>query len=120
VPLPNGTKGLVEREKVVTYLLNPAHPEGAGKARFFFSLGFRPEWPQVLADALRRIARTGSVARFVETVHGAKYIVDGELTGPDGRAAQVRTIRITEPGKESPRLITAYPGKEWDYDNRRA
>jgi hypothetical protein len=31
----SSTSGLVERDKVVTYLLNPQHPEGAGKARFF-------------------------------------------------------------------------------------
>jgi len=38
--LPNAERGVVEREKIVDYLLNPTHPDNGGKAEFFFSLGF--------------------------------------------------------------------------------
>jgi hypothetical protein len=110
--LPNGTRGLVERDKVVKYLMNLRHPEGAGKARFFLRLGFKPdEWP-VLAEALPLVAREGIVSLVVESVHGNKYIVDGTLRGPYGRVAPVRTVWIREPGNERPRLVTAYPREE--------
>ena len=51
--LPNADKAVVEREKIVDYLLNPGHRYGASKARFFAQFGFRPESWEVLAAALR-------------------------------------------------------------------
>ncbi|MFW6193616.1 MAG: DUF6883 domain-containing protein [Gemmatimonadota bacterium] len=44
------------------------------------------------------------------TRHGMKYVVDGELTTPDGRTARIRTVWIAQPGNPRPRLVTAYPG----------
>jgi hypothetical protein len=35
--LPNASSVEVSREKIVGYLLNPGHPDGAGKAAFFFA-----------------------------------------------------------------------------------
>ena len=110
--LPNGAMGLVERDKVVKYLLNSGHPEGAGKARFFFAVKFRLEEWQVLAEALHRVAEEGVVTRVVESVHGNKYIVDGAVHAPNGEIVPVRTVWIREPGQKRPRLVTAYPREE--------
>jgi hypothetical protein len=110
--LPNALRGVVERDKVVKYLMNLRHPDGAGKARFFPALGFRPEKWQVPADALLRVATEGRIAQVVESPHGTKYIIDGTLHAPGGQTARVRTVWIREPGKERPRLITAYPREE--------
>ena len=41
--LPKADRAFVEREKVVEYLLNPAHRYGSSKARFFGGFGFRAE-----------------------------------------------------------------------------
>ena len=41
--LPNAHLAVVERAKIVEYLLNPAHPDNGGKAPFFMALGFRPD-----------------------------------------------------------------------------
>ena len=41
--LPNADKAIVEREKMVDYLLNAAHRHGASKALFFARFGFRME-----------------------------------------------------------------------------
>lgn len=110
--LPNGIRAFVERDKVLKYLMNLRHPEGAGKARFFLSLGLRrEEWP-VLAEELLRVAAEGSVAQVVESAHGSKYIVDGVLHAPKGQTALVRTVWIRERGHERPRLITAYPRED--------
>jgi hypothetical protein len=110
--LPNAEKGLVERDKVVKYLMNPRHPEGAAKARFFFSLGFPPEEWQVLTAALLRVAAKGIVAQVVEPVYGIKYIVDRPLRAPNNQTVPVRTVWIRKPGLERPRLITAYPRED--------
>jgi hypothetical protein len=103
---------LVERGKIVDYLLNPAHPDNGGKAPFFMALGFRREAWETLAAALRRLALNSPVTQNMETVHGKKYIVDGVIETPVGKTPVVRTVWIINSGFDVPRLVTAYPHKE--------
>lgn len=110
--LPNKDKVLIEREKVRDYLLNPAHPDGFGKAEFFTAMGFRRETWQVLANALQQIATSPPVTKSMTSIHGHKYIVDGLLQTPSGRTAMVRTVRIVDVGRDIPRFITAYPREQ--------
>lgn len=110
--LPHAENATVEREKIVDYLLNPAHPDNAGKAPFFASLGFRrDDWP-ALAAALRKLAEQGDVAISMDSPHGRKHILQGRLDTPSGKTPWVRTIWITDHGREAPRLVTAYPHAE--------
>ena len=51
--LPNPDRLIIEREKIVDYLLNPMHRYGASKARFFSEFGFRVDAWEMLATALR-------------------------------------------------------------------
>ena len=62
-------------------------------------------------EALLKHAADHEIARIVTTPHGVKYIVDGELTTPDGRRPNVRTVWLIEAGATTARLITAYPLK---------
>jgi hypothetical protein len=77
VPLPNADHAVVDTWKIVGYLLNPAHPDNGGKARFFEALGFSLTDPARLAAALRGVAVSGETLLHVESRHGSKYIVDG-------------------------------------------
>ena len=44
--LPNAENAYVPEPKVTGYLLDPTHPVGGSKARFFLAFGFRAsEWP---------------------------------------------------------------------------
>jgi len=52
VRLPNADELVVEREKIVDYLLNADHQAGATKAAFFDHFGFRIEEWEALAGAL--------------------------------------------------------------------
>ena len=110
--LPNPESALVPREKVFDYLLNPAHPEGAGKAQFFVRMGFRREDWQILASALRALAVQATVTRSLESRHGRKYVVDGRLGTPVGRRPQVRTVWIVDAAADVPRLVSAYPQED--------
>lgn len=110
--LPFVEQVLVERRKVVEYLLNPLHPEGATKARFFLAAGFNIEDWQDLAKPLCGLAERFPISSGLHTGHGWKYIVDGDLLAPTGRVLRVRTVWIVESGSTAPRLITAYPVKE--------
>jgi hypothetical protein len=63
--LPNALLAVVEREKVVDYLLNRAHRYGASKAEFFSQYGFLLEKWEVLAQALWHRSRSWSANRVV-------------------------------------------------------
>jgi hypothetical protein len=114
VKLRNAHLAVVERLKVVDYLLNSAHPDNGGKAQFFESLGFLADNAELLIDALRAIARTGDVIESVESSHGEKYVVDGSVLSQtdNSHCRMVRTVWIIDRGLDAPRLVTAYPGKE--------
>ena len=107
--LPNAHLAVVDRAKITEYLLNAEHPDNGGKAAFFIKLEFsRSDWDK-FANALRKLALTADVTKSMETVHGKKYIVDGELENPAGKEAWVRSIWIIDAGTDFPRLVTAYP-----------
>ncbi len=110
--LPKKDRVIVEREKVRDYLLGETHPDGYGKAEFFAAKGFRREAWQVLAEALRQVARENPVIKSMTSLHGEKYIVDGVLRTPSGQTALVRTVWIVDAGGDTPRLVTAYPREQ--------
>ena len=107
--LPNADMAVVEREKIVDYLLNATHRFGASKARFFARFDFHAEKWEELAQALRDHGRLHKVKRARETGFGPRYEVEGELKAPDGRSPRVRTVWQQDKGEVAPRLITAYP-----------
>lgn len=112
--LPNAHLALVERHKIVGYLLNATHPDNSGKARFFESLGFSVEDPELLMTAFRTVADSGDVVETARSVHGVKFVVDGWLSRhtQESRGRRVRTVWIVDAGRDAPRLVTAYAGKE--------
>jgi hypothetical protein len=107
--LPNVHSAVVSQEKIVGYLLNPKHPDGAGKAAFFASMGFRGDQWQELANALLTLAMSQPVSASLASPHGSKYIVDGAIDTPSGRSVTVRTVWIVDHNSQTPRLVTAYP-----------
>lgn len=110
--LPNAESSVVPPEKITDYLLNPVHPDGAGKAQFFASMGFRREEWRTLAAALRRIGQENPVTESMESAHGRKYVIDGRMETAIGRRPMVRTIWIVDQGSDNPRLVSAYPQEE--------
>ena len=110
--LPNADRLVVEREKIVGYLLNPSHRYGASKARFFGQFGFQAENWERFAQALREHGQGHEVTLFKQTVFGPRYEVEGRLHAPDGRAPRVRSVWQLDRGELAPRLVTAYPMEE--------
>jgi hypothetical protein len=67
--LPGADKIMVERAKIVEYLLNATHPDNGGKAAFFLDLGFnRDDW-QPLAAALRKAAGNHPISKTMASPH---------------------------------------------------
>jgi hypothetical protein len=90
------------------YLLNPDHPEGGSKARYFLGLGY------ILGDVDRfrsDLLLLGRISDMEEdrTPFGLEYGGVGTVIAPNGRAAKIRTAWILLAGSPPPRLITAYP-----------
>ena len=109
IKLPNADKIIIEREKIVEYLLNPEHHIGSIKANFFTKFGFCAERWEVLANALRIHGQTHAVTSIRETGYGPRYVVEGKMNTPDGRNPHVRSVWQMDKGAVAPRLITAYP-----------
>lgn len=107
--LPKADRAFVEREKVVEYLLNPAHRYGSSKARFFGAFGFCAEQWESFARALREHGRNHDVTKVRRTGFGPRYEVEGTLRAPDGQRPLVRTVWQQDHAAVGPRLISAYP-----------
>ena len=107
--LPNGGVAIVEERKIREYLVSRSHPVGRFKARFFASLGYGPDNWRVLAAAIRGLATHEDAQLVEENEHGRKYMVQGTLTGPQGRSAEVVSVWIIRVGDDVPRLVTVYP-----------
>jgi hypothetical protein len=95
--------------KVRDYLLNPEHPVGRAKARFFTSLGFhRAGWAELHA-ALLSHAALGEAHLLPLGPFGQKCLIRGSIVGPTGvRAPVIAVWMITDPST-GPRFVTAYP-----------
>lgn len=106
--LPNADRALIDRRKLIDYLLSSAHPVGKSKARFFGSQGYSAQEPEALKAGLLEIAR-GDVVATVSSPHGVKHVVDGILATPKGNRVPLRTVWVTETGRDYPRFVTAYP-----------
>jgi len=109
--LPLADEAEVPRAKIVHYLLNPEHRAGKGKARFFASHGFAVEDWQKLADALRQHASEHEITKEETVPLGVRFVVEGDMTMPDGAVAGVRAVWFIERGERLPRFVTAYPLK---------
>lgn len=107
--LPRATEAVVEPSKIRRYLLSASHPIGRYKAAVFFGLGYRADNWQRLRDDLKAHAVTGATRLGESLPHGQKYIVEGPLTGPSGRAVSLRSIWLVADENSPPRFITAYP-----------
>jgi hypothetical protein len=102
--LPNADLAVVSERKITHYLLNPAHPVGGSKARFFLRFGFKAaEWRQ-LADALLRHARENDALEAEKTQHGTRYTVDGSLISPHGVSLNIRSAWYIDAAGGAPRL----------------
>jgi hypothetical protein len=112
MPIPGVQTAIIEPAKLSGHLLNPAHPVGGPKARWFMSLGYHPENPQRLSADLLTIAQNAADYLEEPTPYGVKYVVTGEVATPSGRPARIITVWIMDAGQSSPRLVTAYPAED--------
>lgn len=107
---PGNTTEESVRIKLERYLLNPAHPEGSDKARWFESaLGFTLHNVGEIAKQL--IFDETKAVPTEETPFGQKYEQIIKLTGANGRIIDVLFVWIKNTDGVT-RLVTAPPPKK--------
>jgi hypothetical protein len=107
--LPYLDRAEISPAKVRDYLLNPEHPVGRAKARFFNTLGFdRSRWAELHA-ALLAHAALGETQTLPLGQFGQKYLVRGSIQGPTGTVAPLLAVWILADPATGPRFVTAYP-----------
>ena len=95
-------------DKLERYLLNPDHPIGSEKARWFQeALGFTRENAADLAKQL--VFNDSRAVQTAVTRYGVKYNQTINITGANGRVIPVTTAWIRGPDGVA-KLITAVPG----------
>ena len=107
--LPNLDRAVIDPAKVRDYLLSDVHSVGRFKAAFFVTLGYSTDRWELLRDDLLALARAGSATAEKPGPFGRTFEVDGMLTGPTGRSADVRTVWIVRTTEDIPRFVTAFP-----------
>lgn len=107
--LPNCEKARIDDNKLYQYLLNPTHPDGKSKARFYELIGNTLDKGEQLRADLLRLACMGSVVDISANRAGHKYAVVGSVEAPNGKTYPLLTIWAVESPDHEPRLIIAYP-----------
>ena len=108
--LPYRKRAILPLEKLTKYVLSETHAVGKLKAKFFRAVGFNETNISLFKKSLLNIAVTEEVKSVAVSLHGKKYIIDGKIKTPKGKAVCIRTVWIIEPGrKKTPRFITTYP-----------
>jgi hypothetical protein len=101
----------VEWPKIVSYLLNPSHRDGASKARYLLAFGYAPDEPERLAGDLVKHAVDHWPGRAVMPPFGLpRRVFEGPVEAPDRRFIALRSVwEITT--ETQLRFLTAYPWK---------
>jgi hypothetical protein len=116
--LPNIQMAELDGRKLSDYSLNPEHPGNNGKADGWRALGYDVDNPEGRRDAARELRglicdellARGKVAESRDTAYGPSHRVVSDLTGPNGRRANLVTCWLIEDcaGLSVPRLTTAW------------
>lgn len=107
--LPNRKNAFIPEGKLKDYLLSETHTGGKSKAKFFRLADFNETNIPLLEKLLISIAMTEEVEDISESIHGVKYVIEGNIRTPSKKIVKIRTVWIIEPNQTEPRFITAYP-----------
>lgn len=107
---PGATTEESVKIKLDSYLLNPDHPIGGFKARWYEQvLGFNRNNMDELAKQI--VFDISKAVQTVLTEYGQKFVQPTIITGVNGKRIEVRVVWITNPDGVT-RLVTAPPSKK--------
>lgn len=106
--LPNAEHAIIQKEKLIHYLLSLIDEDGRPKAEYFRSIGFHESNVKDFERALLSVAKDNDVKKTVESRFGVKYVIEGLIVSPVGKKVMIRTIWSIDKGESNPRLVTAF------------
>ena len=108
--VPGAEEAVAEPEKFRDYLLNPDHPTGGAKARFFAELGWgRDRWNELREHFLAQVPFVeGRFSRENPYNNAADYRVVIDIPRDTGEMVPVGTYWQVHPDHPT-RFLTAYP-----------
>ena len=98
---------LIARAKLVDYLLRPR--EDHDKAGFLRLAGYERSNPARLEADIRARLLPLSAEFAGATPYGDKFIIRGELVGPNGRRLRVCSVWMVEKPAGTTKFVTLYP-----------
>ncbi len=113
--LPNYQNGVISREKLERYCLDPQHvsrpygkSSGKDKARVFkAALGFEQADWELLKQRILEGLPYFEATLGNEDEYGKRYNVELPIIGPNGNTRTVLTAWIVRPGTDYPFFVTA-------------
>jgi hypothetical protein len=108
--MPDADQAVVPAEKLSLYLLNPNHPKGGAKARFFTMIGFDRKRPEQLEATLLAHAASGT-AVMQDNPWASTYRITGAISAPNGKSYDLVSVWQIDAGSGIIKLLTAFPGR---------
>jgi hypothetical protein len=106
--VPFAEHATADPRKFTDYLLNPEHPDGRGKAKFFEMNGYTADnWEDLWEEIARELPYIQGTAVRENPVGGVNWRADVPIKGCAG-TVDITTIWDVF-ADTPPRLITAYP-----------
>lgn len=100
---------LIPEAKLTRYLLVP-RPR-SGKSKFLAQAGFTLENSDILLTAIRELASAVEAVEDTTSQYGTTYLVEGEITGPNGVRLSVVIVWLQSSIDGTFRFITLKPRK---------
>ena len=100
---------IIATRKITEYLLR-WRPED-DKSGFLAQAGYRVETSERLMTDIREQLLPLEAELVEETEYGPKYLIRGELVGPNERRLRVVSIWMTEDATDETKFVTLYPDK---------
>jgi len=82
----------IDDRKLLDYLLKRLPHDD--KSAFLARAGFDRKNPGALKEAIRLLCQSAQATRGQNTPYGAKWLVSGTMTGPNGRVLKVKLVWI--------------------------
>lgn len=109
--MPRVERLTIPSAKIRDYLLDPDHPSGWSKAKFFLGRGFDRGRPEALADALASKALKGWPGDAMPVPGAVKRRITGAIVCPDGSTPDVLTVWQVDDGSTRANFVTARPAR---------
>ena len=111
--LANADSAWVPVEKLTEYLLNPLNPRAGTKPYDFAGMGYDISNVEVLERDLISVVRNYPPIEERITPDYVTYRVEGFIATPEGGDRYIRTVWEIRPEDSRPRLVTAYPVRQF-------